>query len=91
MERIKGAVYIGYNENTDVVPSLITKGYGDVAEEILRVAFEKNIFVYRDPKLFESLIKLETGSEIPVRLYVIIAKILAFISVLKNEREVLYD
>lgn len=89
MDNIKGALYIAYNENTDVAPELVTKGYGEVAEEIIKTAFENNIFIYKDPKLFESLIKLESGSEIPTRFYITVAKLLAFVSQINKECEVL--
>ncbi|MCU7497139.1 MAG: flagellar biosynthesis protein FlhB [Ignavibacteria bacterium] len=75
----KGAVALGYNGTEDNAPRVIAKGQGELAERILEVAKENSIMVQEDPLLFDSLYRLETGDEIPARLYQAVAEILAYV------------
>jgi flagellar biosynthesis protein len=75
----KGAVALGYKPNQDQAPKLIAKGLGELAQKIIDVAKKNNIYVQEDPLLFDSLYKLQVGEEVPVKLYKIIAELLAFV------------
>lgn len=75
----KGAVALGYNPEKDRSPKIIAKGYGDIAEKIIRKAEENEIIVKQDPALFESLAVLEPGDEIPLKLYRVVAELLVYI------------
>ncbi len=75
----KGAIALGYDQSKNGAPKVIAKGYGELAERIISIAKENKILIKDDPLLFESLKKLETGEEIPAKLYQVIAELLAFV------------
>ncbi len=59
-------------------PRVSATGEGEVADEILRIATEHEVPIYRDESLAVVLKELELQSEIPPSLYVAIAEVLAF-------------
>lgn len=59
-------------------PKVVATGTGSVADEILRIAEEHDVFIHEDPILMEVLQQLELGDEIPEQLYLAVAKIIAF-------------
>jgi len=59
-------------------PTVIAKGKGAVAEQILQMADEYGIPLREDPDLVTLLSQLELGTEIPSNLYVAVAEVLAF-------------
>lgn len=59
-------------------PTVIAKGKGLVAEQILAMADEYGIPLREDPDLVTLLSQLELGTEIPSNLYVAVAEVLAF-------------
>lgn len=75
----KGAVALGYKPAKDQAPKLIAKGMGDLAQRIVDIAKKNKIYVHEDPLLFKSLYKLQIGDDIPVKLYKVIAELLAFV------------
>ena len=84
----KIAAALGYNEASDNAPKVLASGIGLSAEKITEIAISNNIPIYKDKKLAEELIKLNTLSEIPPVLYELVAKVLAFIYSLDNEEKV---
>ncbi|MDP4172799.1 MAG: EscU/YscU/HrcU family type III secretion system export apparatus switch protein [Bacteroidota bacterium] len=75
----KGAIALGYNIEKDNAPKILAKGSGELAERIIAIAKENKILIKDDPLLFDSLYSLEVGEEIPVRLFQVIAELLAFV------------
>lgn len=75
----KGAVALGYKPAKDQAPRVIAKGLGSLAQKIVDIAKENKIYVQEDPLLFNSLYKLQLGEEVPVKLYKVIAELLAFV------------
>ncbi|EKE80813.1 EscU/YscU/HrcU family type III secretion system export apparatus switch protein [Idiomarina xiamenensis] len=72
----KQAIALSYDgANT---PTVVAKGYAELAEEIIAVAKAHGVMVHNDPELSDSLAKLNVGEEIPQPLYVIIAELIAF-------------
>jgi flagellar biosynthesis protein len=59
-------------------PKVVAKGTGGIAEEIIRIAEEHNVFIHEDPILIDVLQQLELGDEIPQQLYLAVAKIIVF-------------
>lgn len=59
-------------------PRVTAKGYGEVAEEIIRLAREHNIPLYEDVELVGLLSRLDLGDEIPEALYIAVARVIAF-------------
>lgn len=72
-------------------PKIIAKGTGYVADKILEVAEENDVFIHTDENLAENLNKLELGSDVPPELFEIVAQIYIFAdkidSVMGEEKE----
>jgi len=75
----KGAVALGYNAKEHCAPHVIDKGFGIHAEKIIKTAEENKIFIKEDPDLFNAFAKLNPGDEIPVKLYLVVAELLAYV------------
>lgn len=59
-------------------PKIIAKGEGYVAEKILEVAQENDVYIHTDENLAQNLNKLELGSDVPPELFEIVAQIYIF-------------
>jgi len=59
-------------------PTLVAKGEGLLAQEIVSIAQQNEVHVHYDPLLLDVLSRLELGDEIPEDLYIAVAKIIAF-------------
>ena len=59
--------------------TLVAKGDGDVAEQILAVAREHGVPVHSDPVLSGVLARLELDDQIPGEVFVAVAAVLGFI------------
>lgn len=71
------AVALKYNADQDMAPVVIASGYGRVAENIIDVAEQRGIPVYRDDSASSLLCMLEVGARIPEELYQVVATIYA--------------
>jgi flagellar biosynthesis protein len=76
---IKKAVALKYDPETTGAPSVIAKGSGKLADEILARAQEHGVPIQEDASLVEVLSKLEIDQQIPPELYTLVAEILSFI------------
>ncbi len=76
---------IGLLYEGDHAPSVSVKGFGDIADEIIKVAKENDILIHQDVALAKSLEALELGQEIPKELYYVIAELIAFSYVLQGK------
>jgi flagellar biosynthesis protein len=74
----KKAVALRY-ERSDRAPKITAKGAGRVAEIILRIAKENDIYIEDNSLLSEALMQFEVGDYIPEELYEVVAEILAFV------------
>lgn len=77
-ENRRGAIALGYNEK-EPAPKVLAKGFGRVADEIINIGDESGVVIKEDEQLFNSLRKLNVGEEIPPKLYLTVAEILAFV------------
>lgn len=66
-------------------PTVIAKGFGDLADEIVRLARQNGVLVHEDPYLSDFLATLDLGQEIPDQLYHVIAELIAFSYVLQGK------
>ncbi|BCD60071.1 MULTISPECIES: EscU/YscU/HrcU family type III secretion system export apparatus switch protein [unclassified Nitratiruptor] len=82
----KKAVALQYDKKSSNAPKVIAKGEGYRAQKIIELAQEHGIELYEDPELIEVLSKVELDEEIPQKLYVAVAKILAYIYRKKKEK-----
>jgi flagellar biosynthesis protein len=76
---IKKAVALKYNKHKNSAPEVASKGSGEIAKTIIKIAKESNIPIKEDPDLVEVLSKLDIGEEIPPKLYEVVAEIFSYI------------
>ncbi|MBN2796969.1 MAG: EscU/YscU/HrcU family type III secretion system export apparatus switch protein [Clostridia bacterium] len=79
-EKRKIATAIKYDPDKQIAPSLVAKGKGIIAENIINKAKEHHVKTYEDEKLSQQLYQLSIGDEIPPELYHVVARVLAFIA-----------
>lgn len=75
----KQAVALRYQAGSAEAPTVVAKGKGFIAENILQKAKEHRIPIQEDPSLVEVLSKLDIDQQIPPELYQVVAEILAFV------------
>jgi flagellar biosynthesis protein len=78
-EKIKKAVALHYEEKKDNAPKVVASGKGRMAERILELARDHEVPVHKDPTLVDMLSYVDVGSEIPPKLYSMVAEVLVFI------------
>ncbi|MFT5840642.1 MAG: flagellar biosynthesis protein [Flavobacteriales bacterium] len=97
----KSAVGIKYHQSNDAnqikgnapsdgtpsgsAPTIIAKGFGDLADEIIALARRNGVLVHEDPYLSDFLATLDLGQEIPDQLYHVIAELISFSYVLQGK------
>ncbi len=79
---LEKAVAIYYDG--DKAPVITAKGKGDIAREIIAIAKEHDVPLCDNETLVDFLVTLELGDEIPEKLYIAIAYIIAFAYDLKG-------
>lgn len=75
----KEAIALNYSPENNNSPTVIAKGKGKIAENILEKAALNDIPVYEDPNLMELLGNLDLNEAIPEELYEAVAEVFAFI------------
>jgi flagellar biosynthetic protein FlhB len=82
------AVALAYKpEEGDAAPTVVAKGVDNIAVRIREVAVENNIPLYEDPPLARALYaQVEIDQEIPLQLYEVVAKVIAFVMDLKRKK-----
>lgn len=63
----------------DKAPIVVAKGYGDVAESIIRRARESGLYVHNSPDLVKLLMHVDLDAQIPPQLYLAVAEVLAWV------------
>lgn len=76
MKRSK-AVALQYDQDKDNAPRVVASGVGKIAERIIEAAHAAQVPVREDSQLAETLSVMEMGHEIPVEMYVAVARVLA--------------
>jgi flagellar biosynthetic protein FlhB len=79
------AVAIKYDDQKMFAPQIVAKGAGIIAAKIKEIAGEHGVPIVEDKPLARALYRLELNSYIPEKLYVAVAKILAYIYKLKGK------
>lgn len=77
------AVAITYDK-TDTAPRVVAKGYGTLAETIIRTAKEHDLYVHESPELVGLLMQVDLDAHIPPQLYLAIAELLAWLYALEG-------
>lgn len=78
------AVAVRY-DTQDTAPRVVAKGYGTIADTIIRTAKENNLYVHESPELVNLLMQVNLDAQIPPQLYVAIAELLAWIYALEEK------
>ena len=68
-----------YGVDEGAIPKVVAAGYGKLAEEIVRLAFENGVKVREDKDLAQILAAIELDSEIPSEALVAIAEVLSYV------------
>lgn len=68
----------------DMTPTVVAKGYGVVAESIIRVALDNGLYVHSSPDLVKLLMDVNLDARIPPQLYVAVAEVLAWLHKIEN-------
>lgn len=77
------AVAVTYDAK-DSSPRVVAKGYGTLAETIIRTARENGLYVHESPELVGLLMQIDLDAHIPPQLYVAIAELLAWLYALEG-------
>ncbi len=80
----KKAVALKYNKESQQAPTILAKGKGETAKNIIKKAQEFDISLFKNPELASSLLELDINQEIPPKLYQAVADV--FIWLMKNEK-----
>jgi flagellar biosynthesis protein len=75
----KRAVALRYDPSKDAAPTVVAKGKGHTADQILALAKKNAIPVRQDANLVQVLSWLKLDQEIPPEVYRAVAAILAFL------------
>jgi flagellar biosynthesis protein len=83
----KAAVGLKYDKNrsTSSSPSVVAKGFGDIADDIIELAQKNGVLIHQDEALIETLSRLDIGQDIPQELFYVIAELIAFSYVLQGK------
>ena len=73
------AVALAREHPTDRAPKVVAGGRGQVAEQILQIAFQNGIKVREDADLAELLTAVDIDSEIPLEAFAAVAEILIYV------------
>lgn len=71
----------------DSAPTVVAKGRGLIADEIIARAREHGVFVHESPELVTLLSQVNLDDHIPPALYVAVAELLAWLYQLESEAE----
>lgn len=63
----------------DRAPVVVAKGYGEVADSIIRLARENGLYVHASPDLVKLLMQVKLDAEIPPQLYLAVAEVMAWL------------
>ena len=61
------------------MPRVVAKGYGNLAETIIRTAREHGLYIHESPELVGLLMQVDLDAHIPPKLYIAIAELLAWL------------
>lgn len=80
------AVALKYDKEKSDAPKVVAKGKGEIANNIIKLAREHDIFIKKDADLVELLSKIELNKEIPPMLYKAVAEVFSFIYKITNDK-----
>ena len=72
------AIALSYADKSKA-PVVVAKGYGVVAESIMREARENGLYVHASGDLVKLLMQVDLDQQIPPQLYVAVAEVMAWL------------
>jgi flagellar biosynthesis protein len=78
-KRRSQAIAISYDRVDNAAPKVVAKGSGPVADNIIAIAKENAVPIYKNKTLSGMLMAVELDREIPPELYQAVAEVLAHI------------
>ncbi len=78
------AIALGYRPEADLAPRVIAAGGGRWAERMRQIAARHEIPLEHDAELAERLFEADVGDELPEELYVIVARVFAYLDHLEK-------
>ena len=78
LEERQSAVVLSYADKTHA-PVVVAKGYGAVAESIMRQARENGLYVHASPDMVKLLMQVNLDQQIPPSLYLVVAEVMAWV------------
>ena len=78
------AIALSY-ANKNRAPRVVAKGYGAVADTIIKHARTNGLYVHQSPELVKLLMQVSLDDEIPSQLYLAVAQVLAWLYELETE------
>lgn len=85
MTKPKAPSAVALQYNGQQAPTIIAKGHGELAADIIALAREHGILIHEDEQLNALLQRLDLGDQIPAELYLVIAELIAFSYVLQGK------
>ncbi|MBN8757147.1 MULTISPECIES: EscU/YscU/HrcU family type III secretion system export apparatus switch protein [Variovorax] len=86
LDNRNSAVALSYADKTKA-PVVVAKGYGLVAESIMREARENGLYVHASADLVKLLMQVNLDQQIPPQLYRAVAEVMAWIYGLEGQGE----
>ncbi len=80
------AVALAYNAG-NAAPTVVAKGRGLIAAEIISRAHEAGVYVHESPELVALLMQVDLDARIPPELYVAVAELLAWLYSLEQRSQ----
>ena len=81
------AVGLRYGPAAESAPRVVARGNGPVAERILQLARSSGVPIHQDPDLVSLLSASELGEEIPTVVYDTVARVLAWLWMMRGSLE----
>jgi len=73
------------SDANDAPPRVIAKGYGTLADAIIRTAQVHGLYVHAEPELVGLLQQVDLDAHIPPQLYTVVAELLAWLHGVEGE------
>ncbi|MFU0831582.1 MAG: FlhB HrpN YscU SpaS Family protein [Oscillospiraceae bacterium] len=77
-KKLQKAAALKYNQSSDSAPIVVASGMGSTAREIVNLAEQNGVPVFRDDSLATLLSKMNAGTQIPPELYQAIVDIYVY-------------
>ena len=73
------AVALKYDSQKNAAPTVVAKGDGESARNIIKIAALHDVPIKKDEDLVEILSKVELDQEVPAEMYKAVAEVFSFI------------